>query len=78
MTVRTTVEGQTKISKEPPQRTTSHALSAKPFQQLSYEIIPGAQKSFGYNIISGTKLLVHQPSVPGLPGNRGFNSKEDA
>jgi hypothetical protein len=72
MIIGTTVQAQTKIKKEPPPPIT------KPARQLSYEIIPAAQNSFGYNIISGTKKLVHQPSVPGLPGNRGFTSKADA
>ncbi|MDO9376547.1 MAG: DUF4907 domain-containing protein [Ferruginibacter sp.] len=71
----TIVQAQTKIKKQSPGNA---APVAKPGQQLSYEIIPVAQNSFGYNIFSGTKKLVHQPSVPGLPGNKGFMSKADA
>ena len=74
----TNVHGQTKLQKELPQQTSSTPAAKKSVPQLSYEIIPGVQNSFGYDSISGTKKLVHQPSVPGLPGNRGFNSKEDA
>ena len=74
----TNVYGQTKQQKDLPQHTTSTPAAKKSVPQLSYEIIPGAQNSFGYNIISGSKKLVHQPSIPGLPGNRGFSTKEDA
>jgi hypothetical protein len=74
----TSVEGQTKPKKEPPRHVATSPPSIKTGQQLSYEIIPAAQNSFGYNILSGTKKLVHQPSVPGLAGNRGFLKKEDA
>ena len=74
----TNVHGQTKQQKGLPQHTASPPAAKKSVPQLSYQIIPGVQNSFGYDIISGTKKLVHQPSVPGLPGNRGFNSKEDA
>ena len=74
----TNVHGQTKQPKDLPQHTTSPPAAKKSVPQLSYQIIPGVQNSFGYDIISGTKKLVHQPSVPGLPGNRGFNRKEDA
>lgn len=74
----TTVQGQAKIKKEPPGSAAAVMPVNKSAQHLSYEIILAAQNSFGYNIISGTKKLVHQPSVPGLPGNKGFTKKEDA
>ena len=74
----TTVQAQTKIKQETlPRHSVDGSPGVKSSQQLSYEIIPAAQNSFGYNILSGSKKLVHQPSVPGLPGNRGFRSKED-
>ncbi|CAN5681206.1 hypothetical protein BH11BAC3_BH11BAC3_34740 [soil metagenome] len=78
MAISSTVQGQAKIKKEPPPPAAAAMPGNKPHQKLSYEIIPAAQSSFGYNIISGAKKLVHQPSVPGLPGNKGFTKKEDA
>jgi len=45
---------------------------------LAYKIIPAEQNTFGYHILENKKPLVHQPSIPGLPGNKGFNKKEDA
>ncbi|MGD0280140.1 MAG: DUF4907 domain-containing protein [Smithella sp.] len=37
-----------------------------------------ANKTFGYDILMNGKLLVHQPSIPALPGNDGFRTKEQA
>lgn len=33
---------------------------------------------FGYDIYKDSILMIHQPIVPGVQGNRGFSSKEDA
>lgn len=72
----TTVHAQTKSPPTSPPR--AAAVSTEHGRQLSYEIIPAPQNSYGYNIMSGNKKLVHQPNVPGLPGNRGFKNKTDA
>lgn len=42
------------------------------------KIIPSANKTFGYDILVNGKLLVHQSSIPALPGNDGFRTKEQA
>lgn len=42
------------------------------------EIIPSVNRTFGYDIRAGGKRLVHQPSIPGLPGNEGFATREEA
>ena len=47
-------------------------------QTLTYQIIPTEDNTFGYDILSDNKKLIHQPSRPGLPGNGGFKKKEDA
>lgn len=47
-------------------------------RSLSYTIIHADQNSFGYNIFNKGALIVHQPSIPGQPGNLGFSSKQDA
>jgi hypothetical protein len=37
------------------------------------------QKSgYGYNIIMDSHVFIHQPSVPSVPGNKGFTTKEQA
>jgi len=33
---------------------------------------------FGYNILIDGALFIHQNSIPSLPGNNGFSSKEKA
>ena len=45
---------------------------------LTYKIIPAAKKTWCYDILADGKLMIHQPSVPGLPGNEGFKTKEAA
>lgn len=35
-------------------------------------------KGYGYDILMGDKLYIHQPNVPALPGNDGFETEEDA
>lgn len=47
-------------------------------QTLTYQIIPAPANTFGYDILSDNKILIHQPSRPGLPGNSGFKKKQDA
>jgi hypothetical protein len=43
--------------------------------KISYKIIHAANKTFGYDILSNGRMLIHQPSVPGQPGNNGFRTK---
>jgi hypothetical protein len=47
-------------------------------QALDIRIIPSAEHTWGYDIYSDGRLFIHQPSVPGLPGNRGFASQQKA
>lgn len=35
-------------------------------------------QAWGYEIVSGNKVFIHQEAVPALEGNRPFASKEDA
>ena len=46
--------------------------------QLTYKIIPAANTTFCYDVLASGKILIHQPSKPGLPGNEGFKTKADA
>ena len=47
-------------------------------QTLTFQIIPAEANTFGYDILSDGKRIIHQPSRPGLPGNGGFKKKEQA
>jgi hypothetical protein len=46
--------------------------------EITTKIIPSANHTFGYDILLYGRPLVHQPHVPGLPGNEGFRTKESA
>lgn len=45
---------------------------------ISYKIIPAEGGGWGYDIYQQGKLTIHQPSIPGQAGNRGFASKAAA
>ena len=51
---------------------------AHPPAPIHYKIIAAAGHSFGYDIYSNGKIMVHQVSIPGLPGNQGFTRRKDA
>ncbi len=46
--------------------------------EITTKIIPSANNTFGYDILLYGRPLVHQPHIPGLPGNEGFSTKERA
>jgi Domain of unknown function (DUF4907) len=33
---------------------------------------------FGYDIYKDSTLIIHQPSIPGVQGNKGFSTRENA
>jgi Domain of unknown function (DUF4907) len=45
---------------------------------ILYKIIDGIDRTYGYDIFINGRKVVHQPSVPCLPGKPGFHNKEDA
>lgn len=45
---------------------------------LTYKIIDITGGTYGYDVYDGTKLIIHQNSMPAIPGNQGFSSKADA
>lgn len=46
--------------------------------ELTIRTIPGVGNTFGYDILRNGKPFIHQPNVPGLPGNEGFKTREGA
>ena len=44
----------------------------------TYHIIPSEGNTYGYDIFINNKLLIHQPNIPGMGGNKGFVKKSDA
>ncbi|HNW90858.1 MAG TPA: DUF4907 domain-containing protein [Bacteroidales bacterium] len=47
-------------------------------KNLEIKIINADTASFGYDIFMDGLLMIHQPNIPGLPGNKGFTSREKA
>ena len=54
------------------------AASAYASTKLTYNIIDAPKHTYGYEVFSDGLLMIHQTSVPALPGNEGFKTKEDA
>ena len=46
--------------------------------EITIKIIPAANNTFGYDILLYGRPLIHQPNIPGLPGNDGFATKQNA
>jgi hypothetical protein len=46
--------------------------------KLTYRIIGAPSKTIGYDIYANGRLIIHQSSVPALPGNAGFKTKAAA
>ena len=47
-------------------------------QDTIYSIFSLQKNSYGFNILVNKKILIHQPFIPALQGNRGFATKTDA
>jgi hypothetical protein len=46
--------------------------------EIITKIIPSVNNTFGYDIYVYGRPFVHQPNIPGLPGNEGFTTEERA
>lgn len=42
--------------------------------KFTYKIIPTANNTWCYDILADGKMMIHQPSAPGLPGNELFKT----
>lgn len=68
--------GKIEIKKETtPQREKNNPYAKT---KIKTKIIPSANKTFGYEILVNGKTLVRQPSIPALPGNDGFTTRQRA
>jgi hypothetical protein len=47
-------------------------------EEMTIKIIPSVKNTFGYDILKDGRPFIHQPTIPGLPGNKGFTTKEQA
>lgn len=46
--------------------------------KMKAQAIPSEGNTWGYDILVEGQRFIHQPSKPGLPGNRGFATKVQA
>ena len=46
--------------------------------EITIKILPSTSKTFGYDILVYGRPIVHQPTIPGLPGNKGFTTGKRA
>jgi hypothetical protein len=65
--------GEQKINTEVKEQKNPYANA-----EIAIKIIPSVNQSFGYDILLYGRPLVHQPNIPGLPGNEGFATGERA
>ena len=47
-------------------------------EKISYIIINANSDTYGYDIYINNKRYIHQLTIPGMPGNNGFQNKPDA
>ena len=45
---------------------------------IQLKIISSENETFGYNILVNDKTIIHQPNIPAVSGNQGFQTREDA
>ena len=65
-------ESETKPRFEPQQKTANYSTQLFLVDSLN------PKAGFGYNVLVDGKIFVHQPSIPSIPGNQTFSSKEKA
>jgi hypothetical protein len=53
-------------------------LAFPPEPDPSYKLLPVPGNTYGYDIYLHGRVLIHQTTIPGLPGNKGFRRKKDA
>ena len=63
-----------------PEKANIAATEENPYRdaEIKAVVIPSADDTFGYDIYLYGSVLVHQPARPGLSGNAGFATEEDA
>ena len=56
------------------------SIQKTPSQDTTYSIyiFETTDLGWGYDIIMNEKVIIHQTNIPGVTGNHGFHTKEDA
>ncbi len=66
------------LPQQPPTPAQFPAAGTGSNANLTYTIIDAPNNTFCYDVYADGRLMIHQSSIPGLPGNEGFKTKEDA
>jgi len=66
------------VKTQTPVRAMSFTDSTPTAKKYHYQLFTRSDGAFGYDVFSGNKKYIHQESIPGIPGNKGFTSKKDA
>jgi hypothetical protein len=76
----TTIILRAQVAPQQPQTQSSNSFPAAKFSdtKLTYKIIDASNKTFGYDIYANERMIIHQASMPALPGNEGFKTKNTA
>ena len=45
---------------------------------LTFAIVGSENIGYGYTIMADNRMIINQPTIPGQPGNKGFDTKEKA
>jgi hypothetical protein len=72
------IQAQVQPPAESKQKTDFPSGDAFKIAKITHQLIPGLNNTWGYDILVDNKLTIHQPSIPSLPGNDGFKTKESA
>jgi Domain of unknown function (DUF4907) len=75
-------QNETKIEKKVDRLTQSNKKTTQQSNSTASKLIAkpifDTQTGWGYDIYDGAKLLVHQPHIPAIQGNHGFESADQA
>jgi hypothetical protein len=63
---------------QPKQEMPAAQARASTTTKLTYKTIDAPNHTYGYDVFAEGKLLIHQTSIPALPGNEGCKTKADA
>ncbi|MBV9963330.1 MAG: DUF4907 domain-containing protein [Parafilimonas sp.] len=50
----------------------------QPIQDTTVHIFSSHKKGYGFDILIGNKVFIHQPFIPAVQGNQRFATKTDA
>ena len=65
-------------SSEKKEQKSGDTEKTEPTEQVLYATFQNADGTWGYDILSAGKVLIHQPNIPAIPGAKGFELETQA